>query len=223
MTFIQGLISSSFICPFVLSVLLSGSWWVIRVTSVTPAGLTARWARSGRWASPKPTAWWLLRRRPRTHRTDVVTVDEVMGRYRFSRTRWRTSLLLLVPNWGDRNLQQQTPRRTGPLKSWTRKDQRKRCGPAAERQRERGIVGLFQVEDCDVFSSLSAHDCVWMCVCVRMTIMCIIFMFDQCKSLTCEPQLLLLQHRTLIFILLNMWDVLLGNVVYICDLIVYNR
>lgn len=127
------------------SSLLPGSWWGIRVTSVTPAALTARWARSGRWASPKPTAWCFLRRPPRARQTSAWAVDEVMGRCRISRTRWRTLLSLSVPNWRDRrNLQQQTFRRTtAPLKSGTRKDQRKSCGPAAERER-RGTVGLLR-------------------------------------------------------------------------------
>lgn len=148
-------LASSFICPFLLPVLLPGSWLGIRVTSVTAAGLTDKWTRSGRWASPKPMAWCFLRRPPRTRRAHVRALDCVIGRCRISRTRWRTSLLLLEPNWRDRrNLQWQTiPARHSS--SRTRKDRRKSCGPAAER--EGG--GTFQMEECDfrVFAWLTQN------------------------------------------------------------------
>ena len=147
-------------CCFLLLIPLPGSWWGIRVTSVTPAGLRARWARSRPLASPKPTTWCFSRRPPRTLQTNAWAVDEEMGRCRISRIRWRTLLLLSAPNWGDRrDLQQQTPWcTTAPSKSRTRRDQTRRCGSAAERMME-----LFQVEECEFLVCV----CVRVCVCER--------------------------------------------------------
>lgn len=85
----------------IISVSASGSWWGIRVTSATPVALTARWARSGPWVSPRLATWCSLRPPPKTRRTRAQTWGPT-ERCCTSSTRWRTLSLLWPPSWRDR-------------------------------------------------------------------------------------------------------------------------
>lgn len=125
------------LCDVSFPRLLSDSWWGIRATSVTPKRLTARWARIGQWAFPKPTAWSSLRHLPRILQRKAQVDNKVAGRHCISRIMWRTSSPLLASSWRDRrNSRQRIPWRTAaPLNSLTRRPRRSRW-PAAESEED---------------------------------------------------------------------------------------